>query len=495
MDLEPLRIDRSKQEPVRPSTTRRVVAGAPGRSWTGPALLLAAVALAFLLRAPLLRLLDRVTLPRVRTVTVEESDPREVGAVQGMAANGYVVAARRAALSADTPGRIVELNVTEGSAVQRGQIVARLFSDELEAALQRADAELAAAKVAIQRAAAERDAAAADVARLEDAQRAAEAQVEIRQADLDLARTEIARVEELLNRQVATQRELDNARQSFRRGEAGLVDARARQQMASSELATGKARVQVTEAGLAQAAAQVQVAQAAREQVQATLSKTEVRAPFDGVVVLKDAEVGEVVSPNVGGGTNARGSVVTMVDFESLEVQVDVPETSLQAVRPGGAAQVFLDAWPSQPYPGRVDRVWPTANRQKATVEVRVSFLRRDQRLRPDMGARVVFLPPDAPAPENGAAEAGAADDGAADDGDAPAPTLLIPEEALCRRDGEEGVFVLEGDVARFRRVQAGERRSGRLAVLAGLSRGEPIVSPPPPTLQDGERVLPEEVP
>lgn len=482
MDLEPLRIDRSKQEPVRPTGTRRVVAGG-GRSWTGPILLLAALALVFLLRLPLQRLLDRVTLTRVRTVKVEESDPREVGAVQGMAANGYVVAARRAALSADTPGRIVELNVTEGSAVKQGQVVARLFSDELTAALERSQAELVAARVAVDQAAAQRDAARAEVARLEDAARAAAAQVEMGRADLDLARTEIARVEELLRRQIATQRELDTARQVFRRGEAGLVEVQARQQMSQADLNSGRARLAVAEAGLAQAAAQVKVAEAARAQVEATLSKTEVRAPFDGVVVLKDAEVGEVVSPNVGGGTSARGSVVTMVDFASLEVQIDVPETGLQAVRQGGPAQIFLDAWPSEPYAGRVDRIWPTANRQKATVEVRVTFQQPDERLRPDMGARVVFLPEGGP----GAAEPQPA---------APVPrTLLIPEEALCRRDSREGVFVLEGDVARFREVQAGERRSGRLAILQGLHRGDPIVSPPPPTLVDGERVLPEEAP
>jgi multidrug efflux pump subunit AcrA (membrane-fusion protein) len=189
--------------------------------------------------------------------------------------------------------------------------------------------------------------------------------------------------------------------------------------------------------------------------------------------------VGEVVSPNSGGGTNARGSVVTMVDFASLEVQVDLPETSLKEARKGGPAQVFLDAFPERPYRGRVDRIWPTASRSKATVEVRVVFLDPDERLRPDMGVRVVFLP------EGGAGEQVP--------GAETKRELIVPEPALARRDGVEGVFLLEGDVARFRPVTAGQPRNGRVAIASGVERGDPIVSPVPASLVDGDRVIPEE--
>ncbi len=115
-------------------------------------------------------------------------------------------------------------------------------------------------------------------------------------------------------------------------------------------------------------------AAAARDLAQATLDKTDVRAPFDGIVVLKDAEVGEVVSPNVQGGGNARGAVCTMVDFDSLEVQANVPETTLGRRCVGAPADVFLDAYPDQRLRRHVDRIWPTADRQKATVEVRVQL-------------------------------------------------------------------------------------------------------------------------
>ena len=220
------------------------------------------------------------------------------------------------------------------------------------------------------------------------------------------------------------------------------------------------------------------MAQAALEQAQATLVKTEVRAPFDGVVVLKDAEVGEVVSPNVAGGSTARGSVVTMVDFDSLEVQVDVPETSLRGVIRGGAARVFLDAYPGDPYAGTVARIWPTADRSKATVEVRIRFAQPDDRLRPDMGVRAVFLAPGE----------------SSDEPDAPPPAdeaqaLLVPEDALVRIDGADAVLVVERGVARVRPVELGAREAGRAAVLSGLQEGEQVILDPPGSLDDGARV------
>jgi HlyD family secretion protein len=190
--------------------------------------------------------------------------------------------------------------------------------------------------------------------------------------------------------------------------------------------------------------------------------------------VLKDAEVGEVVSPN-SQGAQSRGSVATMVDFQSLEVQVELPETSLAAVAVGAPASIFLDAWPGDVYPGRVLRIWPTANRQKASIEVRVGFDAIDERLRPEMGARVVFTRGEA----ESQAPAGPA-----------AGSLLVPVGALVRLDGERGAFVLERDTVRFRPLKLGEERSGKVLVEAGLEDGDLIVLAPPPTLADGERVV-----
>lgn len=234
----------------------------------------------------------------------------------------------------------------------------------------------------------------------------------------------------------------------------------------------GEAEIRVAEASLAEASATAKSRVAAVDEAQAILGKTEVRAPFDGVVVLKDAEVGEVVSPNAQGG-NSRGAVVTMVDFASLEAQVEMPERSLGAIAKGRRARVFLDAYPEDGYDGVVDRIWPTANRQKGTVELRVRLVAPDDRLRPEMGVRVVFL-----------------DDGApAADASPEAPVVLVPESAVTRAGGETGVFLLERDVARWRVVETGERRGKRVVVRKGLEGGERLVDEPPADLVDGARV------
>jgi multidrug efflux pump subunit AcrA (membrane-fusion protein) len=188
--------------------------------------------------------------------------------------------------------------------------------------------------------------------------------------------------------------------------------------------------------------------------------------------------VGEVVSPNSQAGSSARGSVATMVDLDSLEAQAEVPETSLPNVTIGAPAQIFLDAYPGSPYAGRVDRIWPTADRQKATVEVRIAFEALDSRLRPEMGVRVVFLDPD-----TGAGGAEAPPDAVA------ASAVLVPEDALVPADGQHGVFVLERDTVRFAPLELGARRGGRVIVHAGLAGNEEVVRNPPATLASGDRV------
>ena len=162
-----------------------------------------------------------------------------------------------------------------------------------------------------------------------------------------------------------------------------------------------------------------------------------------------------------------------MVDFATLEVQVEVPETNLSAVVVGAPASIFLDAYPESGYDGEVLRIWPTANRTKATVEVRVGFKAPDARLRPEMGARVVFRASDVAAPTEPAGP----------------PRIVVPESAIVTIDGKPHVFVLERDVARQREVKLGEQHSGRVVVESGLVSGERIVDSPPDSLRDGERV------
>jgi len=466
MDVEALRIDRT--------AARRPRRGRGGGRLVPLVVLAAVVGLAWLFRAPLLRLVDRARLPEVHVLQVSESNAAAVGAVRGTASNGYIVAARRAALSADTPGRIVEMNVTEGTVVHKGDVVARLYADEYRAALEHASAELTVARANVQRAQAALEAARTGVdssRRMRDSAVAALAEAE---ATEQLMQTRLQRAADLTRTGVQAQDVLDEAQASRDRAVAARQGSDARRAAAEAQVRDAERQVAVAEGDLAVAEAQATAAAAAVDQAQATLDKTAVRAPFDGIVVLKDAEVGEVVSPNSQGGSNARGSVCTLVDFASLEVQAEVPETALSAVQLGGEADVFLDAFPDRRYRGRVDRIWPTANRQKATVEVRVKLLEPDERLRPEMGVRVVFLPP-------GAAEEAPA---------AVGPTILVPEAALVDVQGRSGVFLLERDVARFQQLQLGERRNARVEVKTGLRAGQRIVLDPPHDLQDGDRVL-----
>jgi len=421
------------------------------------------------------RMLDQLNLPAVRALVVTESNPAAAAAIRGTAANGYIVAARRAALSSDVPGRIVELNVQEGSIVKKGDVVARLFADDFRAAYEQAEARVYTASAEALRAIANQEVASAQVIEAQRGQERAEALRDEGAKQASFAEAELTRVRALEQsgiegeraRQLA-ERDRDAARARLRSLDAGVAAA-----IAGVE--TAKQRVAAALQDVAARRSQKAAADAARDQAKATLDKTDVRAPFDGVVVLKDAEVGEVVSPNAQGGSNARGAVCTMVDFDSLEVQANVPENTLKSVSIGAPADVFLDAFPNDGYRGTVDRVWPTADRQKATVEVRIKLNKRDQRLRPEMGVRIVFREDKAPQPE----------------GDAPstAPQILVPRQALVQIDGVTGAFIIERDAVRFSAVTIGETKGGSVAIDAGLSANQRIVLDPPPSLQDGDRI------
>lgn len=468
MDVEALKIDRST--PPRRSSGRR-------SRWLGPVVVLLLLAAAFFVfQRQILGFVDSMRLTEVRVQKVVRRSAAQAATATGTSSNGYIVARTRAALSADTPGRIVEMNVEEGSVVKKGDVVARLYADEYAAALRRAEAELALAEAGRAHAAADVAVSEQEVEQSRSAARAAEVAIAEAQASQALAQNELERATKLQTSGVGNQERLDHAQN-------GLVAARAKLESMQAQSATAKevvdaasSRVDAMKSAVQEAEARVASAKAARELAKATLEKTEVRAPFDGVVVLKDAEVGEVVSPNVQGGSNARGSVVTMVDFATLEVQAEVPETNITNVKVGAPAQIFLDAYPDKPYRGRVDRVWPTANRSKATVEVRVAFETRDERLRPEMGVRVVFTTGElSPAKETPAAS-----------------VIVVPSSAIVRRDGAQGVFVVEGDLVHFRPVKTaapGESQSDRVVVEQGLVEGETFVVDPPPSLAEGERV------
>ncbi|HEX5008921.1 MAG TPA: efflux RND transporter periplasmic adaptor subunit [Planctomycetota bacterium] len=215
-------------------------------------------------------------------------------------------------------------------------------------------------------------------------------------------------------------------------------------------------------------AAHVASLEAGLAEIEVQINKSSVYAPFDGVITAKNAEEGEVVS-SISAGANSRGSVATLVDFETLEVQIELAQTSLKAAREGAPVLIYLDAFPDKGYRGRVRQIWPTADRQKATVELRAEFLERDEHILPEMGVRVVFT---------GDEQAAAAE-----------PEVLVPERAVLRAGDVAAVFVLDGEHVARRDIQVDPPQRGNARVTAGLEGGETVVLDPPASLRDGQAV------
>jgi RND family efflux transporter MFP subunit len=347
----------------------------------------------------------------VQVVTVAAVSGSESGGAAGGAsvtANGYVVARTRASVSAKLPGRIADLRVSEGSGVKRGEIIATLENADYEAQAAQARAAVATARAEVVEARTASEVTAREAARLRDMRRE--------------------------NADLVSEQDLDG------------VEGRASQAAARLEAA----------------AARLMAAQATLRFAMANLENTLIRAPFSGTVLKKEAEVGEVVAPSVGGGLT-RGAVVTMADLTTLEVEVDVNEAYIARVKKDGPAQITLDAYPDTAFRGEVRQVVPTADRQRATVQVKVSILDRDPRILPEMGARVDFL--EAPAP--------------ADSGTTPPtgpPRFRVPTAAVREANGESVVWLVRNGRLEPRKVQAGPASAGFREIRSGLAGGEQLV-------------------
>jgi HlyD family secretion protein len=432
-----------------------------------PSLVLAAILLAaaFFARGAWQPALEGLWLPRVETA-------RAVSTAAGAAppgalvANGYVVAQRQAALAPKTAGKLEEIFVDEGSAVEAGQALARLEHRDLDAQLARARAEVARveAERERQRAAAEQVAAEAGEAR--DGLRAAEAARAQAEAALVEAERQAARTAALVASGAGTKAEADAADASLAIARARLEETRAREASARGRLASLAAQARAAAASERAAASTVDARRADVALLEAQLEYATIRAPFRGVVIRKEAEVGEVVAP-IAGGVQSRVAVFTVVDMDSLMVEADVNEAYVRRIAPGQRARIVLDAQPDRVYPGRVHKIVPTADRQKATVEVKVAFDAPEPGIVPETGARVAFL--------EGEEESAA-----------PRARILIPEAALA---GEGFVWVVRDGVARRRAIETGERREGRVEVLRGLAEGEEVVVGGGARLSDGDRV------
>jgi len=371
------------------------------------------------LAAAALILGSRENTPTVR-VAVAGVMGGAAGSSTGVVANGYVVARTQASVSSKLPGRLAYLGVSEGSRVRAGEVIGRLENAEYQAAVGQAQASLAGE------------------------------QATLIQAQADSA--ELAR-------------EARRARD---------VRTRSTQLISEQDVELAESKATQAAAGVAAERARVRAAAAALDVARANLENTVIRAPFSGTVLRKDAEVGEVVAPSVGGGLT-RGAVVTMADMATLEVEVDVNEAYIAQVRPGGPARITVDAFPDTTYRGVVRLIVPTADRQKATVQVKVAFLDHDPRVLPEMGARVEFL--------EGARGLGAGTP-------APRPRVTVPADAVhTDTAGEAVVWVVSGGRLARHVVDAGPVTGGVREVRAGLTGGETVLVSGVASPREGMRV------
>jgi RND family efflux transporter MFP subunit len=359
--------------------------------------------------------LNRERSIEVETATVSSRQAGTQAAV--LNATGYVTARRRATVSSKITGKVIEVNIEEGMTVKEGQVLARLDADT-----QRASVALA-------------------VAQAESARRNVN-ESEVRLAE---ARINLARLTKLVGVGYSTAAEVDAARAAVDSLEARIGAAREEVQVAERQIAVERTN----------------------------LASTIIRAPFEGVVISKDAQPGEMVSPVSAGGGFTRTGIGTIVDMTSLEIEVDVNESYINRVRPEQAVTAMLDAYPDWQIPARVITTIPSADRQKATVLVRIAFMELDPRILPDMGVKVTFLR------DNDEAATPAA-----------RPMTLVPKAAI-RTDGKQSyVFVVVSNRVDRRAITTGGADGDRVEVTAGLNAGESVVVSPPPELSAGALVV-----
>ncbi len=357
-------------------------------------------------------------------VEVTTAAKPEAGGRQALLnASGYITPRRRATIAAKITGRVTGVFFDEGTRVAQGQLLARLDDSDVKRAFDSAKADRDSAQAAI-----------------------ADYEVQLKNAQIGLHRAE-----QLQKAGVQTQEALDNAGTAADSLKAKI--ALAKQQVAASE-------------------ARIAVAQQA-------VDNCTIRAPFGGIVVSKDAQVGEMVSPNSAGGGFTRTGIATIVDMKSNEIEVDVNESYIARVGNGQQVTATLDAYPDKPFPAKVRTVIPTADRQKATVKVRITIidLEKYNFILPDMGVKVAFLENEQPAAKDKAKDKG------------PQAVALIPKGAVRSDSNASFVFLVHDGKVERRAVSLGMDRGTDVAILAGVSPGDSLVVKGPESLHDGEKV------
>ncbi|MGD0021009.1 MAG: efflux RND transporter periplasmic adaptor subunit [Smithellaceae bacterium] len=328
-------------------------------------------------------------------------------------ASGYIAAQRKAAVASKITGRLVALKVEEGSKVKKGQIIAQMESADVSAAKDQAAANLNTAR----------------------------ANLEQIKADRDNLEKDYARYRRLAEGGYVAQSEYDAVNTHYKRAIEGVKAA--------------EATVVATEAVLTGA--------------KANLDYTLIRAPFNGVVLTKNADVGDIVSP-LGAAATAKAAVVTIADMNSLQVEVDVSETSIASIRVSQPCDIQLDALSDKRFRGEVHAIVPTVDRTKATVLVKVRFLDKDPRMLPDMSAKVSFLSRNLKPEEL-------------------KPRIAVNQAALMNRGEQSIAFLLQGNHVRQTSLQLGKKLGDMMEVTEGLKPGDRVVINPPDGLKDGSKI------
>jgi RND family efflux transporter MFP subunit len=333
-------------------------------------------------------------------------------AITALNATGRVTAQRKAAVSTKATGRLEFLGVQEGSVVKSGDILARIENKDVTATQDQARAGVQAAKANLEQGLAE-----------------------MRDAQSNLTRSE------------------DLAKKNF---------------ISGASLDTAKARFDKAKAVVASLNGAIGVAQANLRATAVAVEQTLIRAPFDGVVLTKNANVGDIITP-FSSAADSKGAVVNMADMSTLEVEADVSETSISKISVGQPVQIQLDAFPDLRIPGKVSRTVPTVDRSKATLLVKIEFIERDPRVLPDMSAKVSFLTRPLTEAEK-------------------TPVTAVQSSAVTKRDGKDVVFVIENDIAKQTAIVVAGK-IGDLVQVSGVKPGEKVVISPGEKLKDGAAV------
>ena len=352
---------------------------------------------------------------QVQVATVSQVYPSQ--AFTMLNASGYVVAQRKSALASKVTGRLIWLGVEEGSFVRKDQVVARLENQDVSASKDQASANVNVARFSLE-----------------------QAQAELRDATLSLNRNK-----ELLSRGVVARQTYDDVLARYDKAVAGVAGAEA--VLKANTAALGGAT--------------------------ALLEYTLIRAPFDAVVLTKDADIGDIVTP-LGAAANAKAAVVTIADMNSLEVEADVSESNLSKIKPGQPCEIQLDALPDLRFRGEIHMIVPTADRSKATVMVKVRFIDKDSRILPEMSAKVAFLSRPVTGEEK-------------------KPRVAFNQSAVINRKNLKAVFIVKGDRVVETPVSVGGPMGDMVEVLQGVKVGDRVVLNPSDRLKNGSKIKIEE--